>query len=167
MAHNWESKMKRSKWFVVLLALMMLLTACGSSSSIEGNWNVQNEEAKSMVSGLAILGIDENAQLGIKFTADKMSFTIDGKDLYDVMLDAAKKMAGEKGLEGSSIMAELEKRLPKRDQLEFKYKIEGDKITITSPDKDPVTNTYKLEGDTLTISSKEVGGFNLVLKRAK
>lgn len=119
----------------------VLLTACGGKASIEGKWTAP-DLAQQM--GMGDLGA-EAGQVVYEFTKDgKVLITIGGKS----MVEFTKEMMKSAGLPDDQIDAAM------KDAPEMTYKVDGNKITLTTKMGETVTEDggeFKLDGDKLTL----------------
>lgn len=141
--------MKTKKNLVVLIALLsvaMLLTACGAKAGIEGKWKIEDPFKVAGMEGLAALG-----DMVYEFTKDgKVVMTVGGKSITEAVTESLKAA----GMTDEQIAA------ASADAPELNYKVDGNKITMTTKIGDSTTEEtgeFKLDGDKLILPSGSDG----------
>ena len=142
-------KSKKTLLVATLLAISLLLAACGSpSNSLQGKWKPQGDDVL-FAQTAGVLGLNA-AKMTVEFTADgKIITLVDGKPL----LESMKTTALASGLATEQTLAALNLQEP-----EMTYATDGNKIVLSvtmAGETRKREGSFALEGDKLTITVDE------------
>lgn len=142
-------KTKKVLLVAALLAISLLLAACGSqSNNLQGKWTPQGDDAL-FAQTAGALGLSA-ARMTVEFLADgKIVTLIDGKPL----LESMKATVLATGLATEQTLAAMNLQEP-----QMSYATEGNKITLSvtmSGETRKSEGSYVLDGDKLTITVNE------------